>query len=222
MQELAHQIALLATPPEAASLANDARNTAQLLETTARDAVRKPDDFRQRLQAAAVAVGKLADRLNGAEPDFDRVRRLSTYRWAAWEEARKNSGKPPSADVSAEASRQLVREAEELTFTRVGFAGQSLKKRILDQYSRLRDHANPDRMAGLQKTLAESLDELAALMADVPDLATPIPRIQTDSRPQMSIITSQPPRWRQSSTHWPINNAHSAIPFHPSPNRCVS
>ena len=83
--------------------------------------------------------------------------------------------------MSAEASRQLVREAEELTFTRVGFAGQSLKKRILDQYSRLRDHANPDRMAGLQKTLAESLDELAALMADVPDLATPIPRIQTDS-----------------------------------------
>ena len=47
----------------------------ELLETTARDAVRKPDDFRQRLQAAAVAVGKLADRLNGAEPDFDRVRR---------------------------------------------------------------------------------------------------------------------------------------------------
>lgn len=181
-QEIAQQIALFASPPEAAALANDARNAAQLLESAARTALQKPDDFRQRLQAAAIAMAKLADRMNGEEPDFDRVRRLSAYRWAAWEEARKTLGKPPNADVSAEASRELVREAEELTFTRVGFAGQSLKKRILDQYTRLRILANPDRMAGLQKTLAESLDELAALMADVPELATPIPRVQSDPK----------------------------------------
>ena len=143
------------------------------LELASREAVQKPEEFRKRLPTVAEAVAKLASRLNGQESELDRVRRLSTSRWAAWEVGRKNQGKPPSTDVSAEASRQLARESDELAFTRVGNVGAAQKKRILDQYAKLKGQANPDRMAGLMKRLAESLDELAALMADIPDLAAP-------------------------------------------------
>ena len=86
-------------------------------------------------------------------------------------------GKPPSPDASAETRRQLIREADELTHTRVGFAGQTLKKAVIDQYHRLKDHDAPDRQGGPLKALAQSLDELAALMADIEDLCTPLTRV---------------------------------------------
>ncbi len=76
----------------------------------------------------------------------------------------------PDPAAAGEVSRQLGRDAEELALTRVGFAGQALKKRLLDQYARLKDQQFPDRLIGIHKGLAESLDELAALMADIADL----------------------------------------------------
>ena len=126
---------------------------------------------------------RLAARLNSAESDHDRVRRLAASRWADWEGARRVQGMAPNPDGSAETRRQLVREAEELAFTRVGFAGQSLKKAILDQYHRLKDHDAPDRQGGALKALAQSLDELAALMADIEDLTTPVNRVPAGPPP---------------------------------------
>jgi hypothetical protein len=180
---LAREVAAIGTPAEAPALANDARVAALNLEAAARDAVQKPEEFRNRLRLAADAMNRLAARLTSAETDLDRVRRLAANRWADWEDARKMQGKPPNPDGSAETRRQLAREAEELTQTRVGAAGQALKKAAIDQYHRLKDHDAPDRQGGPLKALAQSLDELAALMVDVEDLCTPVNRAA--SRPPL-------------------------------------
>jgi hypothetical protein len=51
-----------------------------------------------------------------------------------------------------------------------------LKKRVLDQYARLKDDPAPDRKPGAQKQLADALDELAKQMEGVPELARPLDR----------------------------------------------
>ena len=178
---LARDVVSFGIPAEAPALANEARVAALQLEDATRDAVSKTKDFQKRLRHAADAMARLAARLTSAEPDLERVRRLAAIRWAEWEKARKVQGKALNPDASAEARRQLAREAEELNFTRVGFAGHALKKAVLDQYLRLKDHDAPDRQGGPLKNLAQSLDELAALMADVDELCTPIDR--TPRRP---------------------------------------
>jgi len=173
---LARQVVSLGISAEAAVLASDARSAALQLEAAARDAVQKPEEFQSRLRSAVVAGTRLAARLTSDETDLDRVRRLASSRWAEWEKARAVQGRPHNPDVSAEARRQLGRESDELVLTRVGFAGQALKKSILDQYHRLKDHDAPDRQGGPLRGLAQSLDELAALMADVDDLCAPVDR----------------------------------------------
>ena len=174
--ELCKQIISFGIPDEAPALANDARVAALALEAAAREAVQKPAEFQNRLRPAAEATARLAARLNSAESDLDRVRRLSANRWQDWEAARKLQGKPLDPNSSAERRRQLVCQADELVHTRVGLAGQSLKKAVLEQYQRLKEHESPDRQGGPLKTLAQSLDELAALMADVDDLCRPVDR----------------------------------------------
>jgi hypothetical protein len=173
---LARQLGSFGVPAEAPALANAARTAALQLETAARDAVQKAVEYQKRLRSAAEAAAQLSARLTAAESDLDRVRRLAANRWADWDSARKFQGKPLNPDLSAEARRELVRESEELVFTRVGVAGQALKKAILEQYSRLKDHDTPDRQGGPLKQLAHSLDELAALMADIEDLNAAVDR----------------------------------------------
>jgi hypothetical protein len=75
---------------------------------------------------------------------------------------------------SDEAQRQIDRERVELLCTRVGMAGQFIKLKALDQYEKLGSAGMPDHLAGLQKQLAGTLDELAAMMADVPELTAVI------------------------------------------------
>jgi hypothetical protein len=174
--DLARRAAQAGMPPEAPALANEAHSKAVALEAAARDAVLKPGDFQEQLRSAAIALARLSARLDSTEPDLDRVRRLASSRWEDWEGARRVQGKPPNPDASAESRRQLGREAEELLHTRAGFAGQALKKAILEQYSRLKDHDAPDRQGGPLRSLAQSLDELAALMADVGELSVPFDR----------------------------------------------
>jgi hypothetical protein len=153
---------------EAPALLNDARTAIQAAESAFRDA--KPDEVRRRVRAAADALGKLNDRLNGTESDYDRVVRLAANRRAV-------ADKPKEFVSSDEAGRQLVREADELAATRVGGAGQALKKRALDLYAKLRAKSDPDRIGSDLKALATTLDELAAKMADVADLTAGFERL---------------------------------------------
>ena len=86
--------------------------------------------------------------------------------------------------TSDEALRQLGREADELTATRVGAAGQTLKKRALDLYAKIRAKTDPDRIGTDLKALATTLDELAAKMADIAELATGVGRATPTAPPE--------------------------------------
>lgn len=162
LQDVQQQFPMIVAP-EAPALLNEARMAVQLAETALRDA--KPVEARRRIRNAAEALGKLTQRLNGFESDLERIQRLAAIRHQAAE-------KPKELLFSDEAVRQLGREFEELSYTRVGPAGQTLKKRALDSYARLRAKADPDRMGTDLKTLATTLDELGAKMADIAELAT--------------------------------------------------
>lgn len=156
--------------PEAAAVLHDAREAARVAESGFRDNL-KPDELKKRVRAAADATALLAARLNGTDTDLDRVRRLAAARRQASEDGKKLVGKAYDPASSTDARNQLVREIDELAHTRVGPAGQVAKKRVVELYRKLRDANEPDRQLALQKALADSLDELAALMADVAELA---------------------------------------------------
>lgn len=175
LQSVSVQLSLIVVP-EAPALLNDARVALQIAEAGLRDG--KPDEVRRRIRAAADSLGILADRLNGFESDLERIQRLSALRRFACE-------KPKEINFSDEAWRQLGREMEELSATRVGPGAQTLKRRALDLYAKLRAKNDPGRLdVGTDlKTLATTLDEIAAKMADLADLATVPPRSTPPSAP---------------------------------------
>lgn len=122
------------------------------------------------LKMAVATLRKLSDRIVGAESDLERIQRLAWNRHLASINAIPLKGKDVNRAESDEAHRQLVREVDELLCTRVGTAAQSLKHRALDQYDKLKAIGEPDHAAGLQKNLADTLNELAGTMADVNEL----------------------------------------------------
>jgi hypothetical protein len=144
------QLAQVASP-DAQVLLHEARVAVQATEAALRDA--KPDAA-CRVRSAAAAVGRLCDRLNGLESEAARVRRLAALRRAA-------AANPKELLTSDEAVRQLSREWEEFTRTRVGPDGQALKKKALDLYAKLRAKSDPDRVGTDLKALAAALDDLA-------------------------------------------------------------
>lgn len=168
-QNVGRQLATLVAP-EAAALLHDAREAVQLAEVGFRDGL-KPEEIGKRVRAAADALTRLADRLNNREADLDRVKRLADCRRRTAASPPNATGKSASPDPSGEGRRQLGREAEELTHTRVGAAGQVAKKKALDLYARLQLKDAPDRDPAGQKQLAQLLDELAKAMAGVAELA---------------------------------------------------
>ncbi len=172
VQDAQKQLAFLIAP-DAPGLMNDAKVALQFAESGLRDSS-KPDAARLRIRAAADALGRLSVRLNGTETDLDRVNRFANNRRLAAVRAKElaDAKAPFSVPASDEAKRQLVRELEELAHTRVGGAGQINKHRVLDLYAKLRTKIEPDRLASDQRALAEALDELAAKMADIAELAT--------------------------------------------------
>jgi hypothetical protein len=167
-QDVARRLAAL-NPPEAPALHAEAREAVRRAEAAYRDNL-KPEEVRARTAAAADALRRLADRLNARESDRDRVGRLAGNRRRAVEEAKRLQGRPLNADASGEARRELNREAEELWHTRVGALGQPLKRRVVEQYRRLQEKAEPDRDAGGQAALADALDDLATVAAEDPEL----------------------------------------------------
>lgn len=184
MQEIQRQIEKLQAP-ESPLLLNEARDAVQTADLAFRNNS-KPDVLVRRLTLAAASLARLADRLDGTESDLDRVRRLAANRRAGAEEARKLLGMMPPPGLTGEVARQLGREIEELTHTRVGAAGQPRKRQLLDQYAKLKDGPTPEKWAGIHAAIAEKLDELAALMADVGDLnatfdRTPPAAVATDT-----------------------------------------
>ncbi len=198
VQDVQRQLERL-TVPEAPALLNDARAAFLGFDSWFRNDT-KPDEARRHIRAAANALEQLSGRLSGAETDLERVQRLAYNRRLAVARARELSDAkaPFNPPASEEAGRQLVREAEELVHTRVGVAGQLNKKRVLDQYARLRAKTEPDRLASDQKALAEALDELAAKMADVAALAT-------------STGTSAPPAPPEIDTYLPSRTFAEAL-----------
>jgi hypothetical protein len=165
-QELFRSVESL-LPPEAPSLAHAAHEAVRAADVGFRDGA-KSGELQKRTRAATNALAKLADRLNEREADLDRVHRLAAARRQAAEDARKPNGKPADAQ---EMTRQLAREVAELTHTRVGAAGQVVKKEVLDLYAKARGTAG----AAVQTELAAALDRLAAKMVDVPELTSPPP-----------------------------------------------
>ena len=168
-QELYRQLSAMVVPESPAAL-HDAQQAAKLAESAFRDGSTF-DVQKRRTRLTAEALVRLSDRVNGLETDLDRVRRLAAYRRQAGDEAKKLIGKPFNADGSNEATRQIGREVEELTHTRVGAAGQPLKRIVLELYSRYRTFTEPDKQGPLHKDVMEALDRLAAVMADIQELA---------------------------------------------------
>ncbi|MBA4063603.1 MAG: hypothetical protein C0501_07800 [Isosphaera sp.] len=172
VKEVARQLGQVPRPAEAAGLLADAVEAVQAAEAALRNGA--GPGLSAKLRAAAAALGTLATRLSGAESDLDRLRRLAANRRAAALAAPRQVNRP----VDPDAARRLGWEAEELALTRVGPSGQVHKKRVAEQYARLRDNPAPDRQAGAHAALAEALEELAALTADLPHLAAGL-----DTRP---------------------------------------
>ena len=173
--EVGRRLGLLAAP-EAPALSAAAKEAVRRAEAAYRDTP-KGDEPRQRAAAAADALARLADRLNGRESDRDRVDRLAGNRRRAADAAKGLAGRPLNTDASTEARKELLREVDELNATRVGPDGQAAKRRVLDQYARLRDKAEPDRDAGGQAALADALDDLAGVAGAVPELTVAPGRI---------------------------------------------
>ena len=163
-KDLAFEIVRLSSP-EAPSLLHDAQYAVRLAEGGFRDGS-KPEELRRRVGAAADALTRVADRLNGRETDRDRLKRLSDNRLRAARLTPAPIATPPEPDASGEERRRLARESEELSHTRVGGAGQPIKKRVLDLYARLQTRSEPDRILGEQKQLADALLELAKTIPD--------------------------------------------------------
>ena len=172
-QDVVKRAAVLVAP-EAPGLLHDAREAVRVADAAFRGA--KPadelpaDERRRRVAAAAAALAALADRLYGREADTARVMRFVGARRRAAEV--KDRGRPFNPDVSGEEKRRLNREAEELTHTRVGAAGQTGKQTVIELYARLQAKTEPDRDPTGQQHLADALDELAATMTGVRGLTT--------------------------------------------------
>ncbi len=189
LQDIARQINQFPASPEIAALLNDARDAVQSADMAFRNGS-KPQELLRRVKVATAAVGKLSDRLNGAESELDRIRRLADYRRAGAAAADKlrDDRKGPNPTVAAEIARQLGREIDEFTNTRAGAAGQVIKKRLLNQYAGLKDNATPELMAGVHAALAVGLDELAAVMADIDDLTATFDRMAPAPPPSESDV----------------------------------
>jgi hypothetical protein len=178
--------------PETPCLFHDAREAVRAAEAGFRDGS-KPGELRERTRAAADVLTRLADRLNGREADRDRVKRLAENRRQAVCDARRLAGKPYNPDASGGERRRLGWEIEELTHTRVGAAGQPVKKKVLDFYTRLVAKTEPDREAAGQRQLAEALAELAAATDGIMELvAGPGPDPVDEADPAGAYLPSKP------------------------------
>jgi hypothetical protein len=167
VQEIHRQLSLIVQViPEAAALRAEALDAVR--------AVADPDR-RIKLKLAIESVRKLAERIRGNESELERIQRFAAARQSAAEKAAQKLGSPTNRPESAESQAQLAHEADELLYTRVGLANQVLKQRVLAKYGQLKQLSEPDRNPVLQNELAETLNEMAALMADLPDLALPFP-----------------------------------------------
>ncbi len=173
VQDILKQLGKLTRTPEAPALLYDAGASMQTADLAFRNSNTKPAELLRKVQTAAEDLARLSDRLNSIESDLDRVRRLSANRRLAAIRAKEI---PPNSQVNPEVGRELARELDELTLTRVGFVAQMQKKRILDEYARLRDKPAADRQAEAHANLATGLDELAAFMADIDDLCATVER----------------------------------------------
>ncbi len=172
MQEVTRILSQLPPCPEAGTLLHSTREAVRIADIALRNEPR-PQALLQKVRMATEESRLLADRLTGHESDYDRLLRLAANRRNA---AILAKAIPAGASINSETSRELAREIDELMTTRVGVVAQSHKKRLLDQYSRLRDHAAPDRQAGAHEAIAESLQIVAALTADIAELTNTFDR----------------------------------------------
>ena len=157
--------------PEATGLLNDVLESVRLAELSLRNGSRH-DQMLRRTREASESLALLAERLNERETDRNRVLRLASNRKQAECLAKKFAGKPLMLEASDRARAELKSEIAELMSTRVGVAGQVVKKSVHEAYVRLQNKTEPDRQAADQKQLAASLHELANSMAKAVELTT--------------------------------------------------
>jgi hypothetical protein len=179
VQDAYKQLGKVTRTPEAAALLSDALESARVADLAFRTNP-KPGELERKLRVAADDLARLSDCLNGSESDLDRIRRLAAGRRLAAVRAKEVQ---PNSPVNPEAARDLGRELEELLLTRVGPFAQVQKKRIADEYARLRDKPAPDRQAGAHAALAVALEELAALAADSADQVAAFDRTPPPTEP---------------------------------------
>ncbi|HSQ57444.1 MAG TPA: hypothetical protein VLM40_17105, partial [Gemmata sp.] len=187
LQDVKRQLNQFPPSPDASMMLNAARDAVQAAESLFRTAAPLVDKLRSTREATAAAQ-RLSELLNGGESDLERLRALAESRRAGAAFAAKARDKKQNVNPTqaAELLRLLGHEIEELRFTRVGIAGQTRKKRALALYSQLKDNPAPERMSGLQSDIATLLEELAALTADIPELAGPLNRTPVPGPPSQA------------------------------------
>src|SRR5262249_53639218 len=118
VQEVARVVAQWPRSPEVATLLNEAQEEGKTADFAFPNHT-GPGDVLRKLRVPTAELARCADRLNGAESDHDRLRRLAASRRLATARAREVA---PGSPVNGEFGRQLGRELEELIHTRVGAA----------------------------------------------------------------------------------------------------
>jgi hypothetical protein len=183
-RELNRELSGLSSP-ESPGLANAAKDAAREAEmATRRPMKQKPDvdELKKKTKAAADTLDRLADRMNGAESDANRVERLMRNRERAAEQAKQLAGKPVNPDAHADAQRKTQSDIDELTNTRSGKAEKE-KAQALAALQKLAQTPDPDRRAELQKQAAEALSALHQAMKGDSDRTQASPRSAPDSKP---------------------------------------
>lgn len=183
-RELNRELSGLSSP-ESPGLANAAKDAAREAElATRRPMKQKPDidELKKKTKAAAEAMDQLADRMNGAESDANRVERLIRNRERAAEQAKQLAGKPVNPEAHADAQRKVQSEIDELTNTRTGNAEKE-KAQALAQLQKLSQTPDPDRRTELQKQAAEALLALQQAMKGDSNRTQASPRTAGDGKP---------------------------------------
>jgi hypothetical protein len=183
-RELNRELSGLSSP-ESSGLANAAKDAAREAElATRRPMNQKPDvdELKKKTKAAADAMDRLADRMNVAESDANRVERLIRNRERAAEQAKQLAGKPVNPDAHADAQRKAQSDIDELTNTRVGKAEKE-KAQALAALQKLAQTPDPDRRAELQKQAAESLVALQQAIKGEWERAQAYRRSAPDGKP---------------------------------------
>jgi len=117
-----------------------------------------PEEAAAQAEQAAGALQRLADQLNGREPEAERVDRLAKKQKEAADDADRLAKKK---EISPELRRKTQQLQDELKNLRPGAAGQRDRQQAAEALERAQKSMQPEQVARAQRDAAESLQRLA-------------------------------------------------------------